>query len=135
MREYDDDNVRLYTPVLQRIIILVAVIIAVPVVMWTITAFVRAYVAPPKVPTFQPLSLTPSLPPDNAAAQPPDNAPAGQQTASAPADRQSPATQTASNPPRAGNANAPVAAIQVAATPDQLVSPGQPMTSPAPDKS
>ena len=58
MREYDDDNIRLYTPVLQRIIILVAVIIAVPVVMWTITAFVRTYVAPPKVPIFQPLSLT-----------------------------------------------------------------------------
>jgi len=53
MREYDDDdNIRLYTPVLQRIIILVAVIIAVPVVMWTITTFVRTYVAPPTVPTF-----------------------------------------------------------------------------------
>ena len=111
MREYDDDNIRLYTPVLQRIIILVAVIIAVPVVMWTITAFVRTYVAPPKVPTFQPLSLTPSPPPDNASA--------GQQTASAPADAQSPATQTASNPPQASDANAPGAAPQVAATPGQ----------------
>ncbi len=56
MRDDDDDNIRLYTPVLQRIIILVAVIIAVPVVMWTITAFVRTYVAPPKVPTFQHLT-------------------------------------------------------------------------------
>jgi hypothetical protein len=60
MREYDDD-IRLYTPVLQRIIILVAVIVAVPVVLWTITAFVRSYVAPPKLPTFQPMVLTPSL--------------------------------------------------------------------------
>jgi len=42
-----------YTPVLQRIIILVAVIIAVPVVLWTITSFVRTYVGPPQVPTFQ----------------------------------------------------------------------------------
>ena len=50
MRDYDDDNIRLYTPVLQRIIILVAVIIAVPVVMWTITTFVRSYVAPPRAP-------------------------------------------------------------------------------------
>jgi len=52
MREYDDD-IRVYTPVLQRIIILVAVIIAVPVVLWTITSFVRTYVGPPQVPTFQ----------------------------------------------------------------------------------
>ena len=56
MRDYDDDNIRLYTPVLQRVIILAAVIIAVPVVMWTITTFVRTYVAPPKAPTFQRLT-------------------------------------------------------------------------------
>ena len=55
MREVDD-NVQLYIPVLRRIIILVAVIIAVPVVLWTITAFVRTYVAPPKVPTFRSLA-------------------------------------------------------------------------------
>jgi hypothetical protein len=29
--DYDDENIRLYTPVLQRVIILAAVIIAVPV--------------------------------------------------------------------------------------------------------
>src|SRR5580658_3643281 len=49
----DDDDIRLYMPVLQRIIILVAVIIAVPVMLWTITAFVRTYVGPPQLPTFQ----------------------------------------------------------------------------------
>ena len=69
MREYDDD-IRLYTPVLQRIIILVAVIVAVPVVLWTITAFVRTYVAPPKVPTFQRMTVL----------QPSDSAAADQQT-------------------------------------------------------
>jgi len=58
MREYDE-NIRLYTPMLQRIIILVAVIIAVPVVLWTITAFVRTYVGPPQLPTFRPLAATP----------------------------------------------------------------------------
>jgi hypothetical protein len=52
MRDYDD-NIRLYTPVLQRIIILVAIIVAVPVMLWTITAFVRSYVGPPRGPTFQ----------------------------------------------------------------------------------
>jgi hypothetical protein len=131
MREYDDDNIRLYTPVLQRIIILVAVIIAVPAVMWTITAFVRTYVAPPKVPTFQPLSLTPSPPPDNTAAQPPDDASASQQTASAsaPADAQSPATQTASDPTQASDTNAPVAAPQVAATPVQQMAPPPPASA------
>jgi hypothetical protein len=74
MREYDD-HIRLYTPILQRIIILVAVIIAVPVVLWTITAFVRAYVAPPTLPTFRPLaaSQTPApSPPVKVAAQTPD---------------------------------------------------------------
>jgi hypothetical protein len=55
MREYDE-NIRLYTPILQRVIILVAVIIAVPVVLWTITSFVRSYVAPPQIPTFRPLA-------------------------------------------------------------------------------
>jgi hypothetical protein len=55
MREYDE-NIRLFTPIMQRIIILVAVIIAVPVVLWTITAFVRAYVAPPTLPTFRPMA-------------------------------------------------------------------------------
>ena len=66
MREYEDDNIRLYTPVLQRVIILAAVIIAVPVVMWTITTFVRTYVASPKAPIYQHM----------AAAEPQNNAPA-----------------------------------------------------------
>jgi hypothetical protein len=67
MREYDD-HIRLYTPVLQRIIVLVAVIVAVPVVLWTITAFVRTYVGPPRVPTFQRMSTAMVTPADTAAA-------------------------------------------------------------------
>jgi hypothetical protein len=81
MREYDDD-IRLYTPVLQRIIILVAVIVAVPVVLWTITTFVRSYVAPPKAPTFQ--RMTVAEPQDNAVAAP-------QVSDSAPPEAQAPA--------------------------------------------
>lgn len=69
MREYEDDNIRLYTPVLQRIIILVAVIIAVPVVMWTITTMIRTYVAQPKAPTFRRMAET--QPADTAAIAPP----------------------------------------------------------------
>jgi hypothetical protein len=50
----DEEDIRQYMPVFRRIIILVAVLTAVPLVMWTITAFVRTYVGPPRLPTFQP---------------------------------------------------------------------------------
>ena len=56
MRE-DDDEFRHYLPLLRRIIILVAVITAVPVILWTITAFVRTYVGPPKVPDLPPAGV------------------------------------------------------------------------------
>jgi hypothetical protein len=65
MREHDDyyndENIRLYTPVLQRVIILAAVVIAVPVMMWTITTFVRGYIGRPKVPALEHVAST-SLP-------------------------------------------------------------------------
>ena len=54
MREYDDDNIQHYAPVLRRIIILVAVITAVPVMLWTITAFMHTYIAQPTIPSPQP---------------------------------------------------------------------------------
>jgi len=56
----DDDTLRLYTPVFWRIIILVAIIAAVPVVLWTITSFMRTYVAQPKTPTFRPIAVASS---------------------------------------------------------------------------
>ena len=60
MRE-GDDEFRYYVPLLRRIIILVVVITAVPVVLWTITAFVRTYVGPPKTPTFHQLAASASI--------------------------------------------------------------------------
>jgi hypothetical protein len=60
MRE-DEDQFRHYVPLLRRIVILVAVIAAIPVVLWTITAFVHTYVGPPKVPTFRPIGATASI--------------------------------------------------------------------------
>ena len=60
MRE-DEDQFRYYVPLLRRIIILVAVITAIPVILWTITAFVRTYVAPPQLPTFRPMTATASI--------------------------------------------------------------------------
>ena len=95
MREYDDDNIRLYTPVLQRVIILLAVIIAVPVVMWTITTMVRTYVAPPKAPTFQRMTET----------QPADTASIAAPTVAAPAAVAEQA-QTAAPPARLADAGA-----------------------------
>jgi hypothetical protein len=69
MRE--DEDIRQYMPVLRRLIILVAVITAIPVVMWTITAMVRTYVGPPKLPTFRPIAAAPAAAgPDQAAAAP-----------------------------------------------------------------
>ena len=58
MREYDEDdyNIRRSAPVLRRVIILVAVIIAVPMMMWTTTIFIRSYV---KTPPFRHLTLSP----------------------------------------------------------------------------
>jgi hypothetical protein len=94
MREYDDygeyrdDHIRLYTPVLQRVIILTAVIIAVPVLMWTVTTFVRSYVARPKVP----------VPQHVAASESPPRAPVASPAPSIPA--QLPPDQTAAAPPR-----------------------------------
>ncbi len=70
MRE-DEDQFRQYMPVLRRLIILVAVITAIPVAMWTITAMVRTYVGPPKLPTFRPMAAAPAtVGPNEAAAAP-----------------------------------------------------------------
>jgi cytoskeletal protein RodZ len=130
MREYDD-HIRLYTPVLQRIIILVAVIIAVPVVLWTITAFVRTYVAPPELPTFQRMT-TLTQPSDSAttAQANPAPAPAPQQTqlpdSSPPAAGTTSATSQQSNnaPPTLPLQVAPQVSPQVA-----LATPAQPTTA------
>ena len=82
MREYDDDsNIQHYAPVLRRIIILVAVITAVPVMLWTITAFMHTYIAQPTIPAPRPLATaTPSPAADTA------NPPAPSQPAPAAAD-------------------------------------------------
>jgi hypothetical protein len=70
----DEDDIRHFMPVLRRIIILVAVLTAVPVVLWTITAFVRTYVGPPKLPTFQPMTTSREAP-DSAAPVPDTRSP------------------------------------------------------------
>lgn len=76
MRDYDDDNIQQYAPVLRRIIILIAVIVAVPVVLWTITAFMRTYIAQPVIPSPKPLAVTDAAPPAPVADTSANNGPA-----------------------------------------------------------
>jgi hypothetical protein len=78
MMRGDDDYAPSYVPVLLRIVLLAAVVTAVPVVLWTITAFMRTYVAQPVIPGARPLAATPA----NAAA---DATPTGTATNSSPA--------------------------------------------------
>ncbi len=84
----DEDDIRQYMPALRRIIILVAVLTAVPVVMWTITAFVRTHVGPPKLPTFQPMAASTLTDAADSAAPAPDAdnppAPAAEDATAAP---------------------------------------------------
>jgi hypothetical protein len=92
MRENDDDSkIQHYAPVLRRIIILVAVITAVPVMLWTITAYMHTYIAQPTIPAPRPLAAattaaTPSPVADTAANNPPTPAAAPSQPAPAVTD-------------------------------------------------
>jgi hypothetical protein len=51
-----EDQFRHYFPLMRRVIILVALLTAVPVILWTITVFVRGYFGPPKIATARPLA-------------------------------------------------------------------------------
>jgi hypothetical protein len=103
--DYDDDNIRLYTPVFQRVIILAAVIIAVPILMWTITTFVRSYVARPQLPALEHVASpnTPTLAP-TISAGPPSAAPAEQSATQRVAAA---SASDASNPPAEVKIGAP----------------------------
>lgn len=57
----DDEQLRHYMPLLRRVLFLVAVLTAVPVILWTITAFVRGYVGPPQLPSYRPIAATASI--------------------------------------------------------------------------
>jgi hypothetical protein len=56
---HDDDNrFQRFVPLLRRVIILLAVLAATPVVLWMITTFVRAYVGPPRIPAPHQIAAT-----------------------------------------------------------------------------
>jgi hypothetical protein len=54
----DDSRFQRFVPLLRRVIILLAVLAATPVVLWMITAFVRTYVGPPRVPAPRQIAST-----------------------------------------------------------------------------
>jgi len=135
--EYHDDGVRLHAPVLQRVLILAAVIIAVPVVMWTITAFVRSYVARPKVPVVQHLASSESptarvgSPAVIPAAPAADQGAQGTQTAPQRADAKPPPAAVAATAP-APPINIPPPAVQPASI--QPPAPAPPAPAPVPGR-
>lgn len=121
MRE-DEDQFRQYMPVLRRLIILVAVLIAIPVAMWTITSVVRTYVGPPKLPTFRPMAAAPDKTGPNEAAAAPVADEAGKGGRQPAAEAKATASDagsgvSADNAAPASNANAapPAAAAPAAA--------------------
>jgi hypothetical protein len=125
MREYDDDsNIQHYAPVLRRIIILVAVITAVPVMLWTITAFMHTYIAQPTIPAPRPLAAatdtaTPASPAaDTATANPPAPSQPGRSITDANAGAPNAQVAALQPTPSAAPAAAPApAAVTVQAAP------------------
>jgi hypothetical protein len=114
MREYDDDNIQHYAPVLRRIIILVAVITAVPVMLWTITAFMHTYIAQPTIPSPQPLAAAsaPSAPASPAANTASVSAAAAPTVADARATDEAGGDRTRASADNTGALNVQVAAAQ-----------------------
>jgi len=128
MRE-DEDQIRQYMPVLRRIIILVAVLTAIPVVMWTITAFVRTYVGPPKTPTFQRMAATtPTGSATDKAATPGDSLTTGSTPAAPVVEAKAATTDTDATPPASGPNSGP----NQAATPTTPATTDAPWPNPAP---
>jgi hypothetical protein len=58
----DNGHFRNYVPLLRRFVILVVVLATVPVVLWSITVFVRAFVAQPRIPTYRQLAAAATIP-------------------------------------------------------------------------
>jgi len=135
MRE-DSDHFRHYVPLLRRIVIVVAVLAAIPVILWTITIFMRSYVGPPKLPTFRQLAASATVPlPRNASASldsarqplpPPEQSrpsdassaavPAGTTPTDAPDAAAAPKGPLLGDRAPIGAANTPTGALRTAAT-------------------
>jgi hypothetical protein len=113
------------TPILQRVIILAAVIIAVPVMMWTITTFVRSYVARPKLPALEHVASTNmpariptiTLSPPNPAPSPPDQSTPQRVDRAAASGAPNPAAETRNGRPNLASLLDPSAPPPAASSP------------------
>jgi hypothetical protein len=103
-----EDQFRHYFPLMRRMIILVAVLTAVPVILWTITVFVRGYFGPPKIPAPRPLAAV--------SVEAPANPAAGQDTSAQP--------PAAAQQAKAPDAPMPIVEARVTATDARPMSPG-----------
>ena len=133
-----DQRVGRFVPLFQRIIIGAAIVAAVPVVLWTITTYVRSYVGPPRLPTFQQLArLGDAVRGTDSSAQPP-SAPSSQATPSDTAQATGDAgaiageardllPASAANSDRPAGTDAPSAAMADASLPPPTIRPGDAM--------
>jgi hypothetical protein len=104
----DDEQLRHFSPLLRRIVVIVALLTAAPVVLWSITAFVRSYVGPPQLPSFRRLAAP--------AVQPSDNADARQDSADA-SERANPnGDQPAAAAQAPGDSTFPAPTVEARAT-------------------
>jgi hypothetical protein len=108
----DDEQLRHFSPLLRRIVIIVALLTAAPVVLWSITAFVRSYVGPPQLPSFRRLAAPLVQPPDNAgggqeSVDRSGDQPPGDSTSSAPTVEARATTSDARGAPPDGPTNPP----------------------------
>ena len=82
----NDEQLRHFTPLLRRIVVIVALLTAAPVVLWSITAFVRSYVGPPQLPSFRRLAAARDAAARQRAGQESSDRNGDQPAAQAPAD-------------------------------------------------
>ncbi len=127
MRE-DDGEIRYYVPVVRRLVVLAAVIVAVPVVMWTITSFVRAYLGPVRAPTIQAMSAASvAATPDQTATIPTDTPAATASADTKIAPMPPPLPTNAANNTLAGTQGAPGQSVAMTSS-----APPPPVATPAP---
>jgi hypothetical protein len=110
----DDEQLRHFTPLLRRIVVIVALLTAAPVVLWSITAFVRSYVGPPQIPSFRRLAAPLVQPPDNAGGGQENGDRNGDRSANPDGDRSGDQPPAAAQAP--GDSTSPAPTVEARAT-------------------
>jgi hypothetical protein len=132
MRE-NEDHTRPFMPLMRRVIILAAVVAAVPVVMWTATGVVRNYLGLPSATPIQTMTAAPvAVAPDQVAAAPTDNPPAPAEDAKAAQAPAAPPMNAASNAPTGiGSGGSPTITITSSVAPVTNTAAAPPPPKPA----